>query len=129
MRFKKPACHPVMPSFGPYEDDMPMRVFLDATIGELFADDPDDIAKIPILVTSFKRHVKVMDMGDLIALPLSGWTVALGRALEATEVKGMLRLLLRHLGPEGRPHIPPSTSSRPASPLPFRVLTDFACAK
>lgn len=107
------------PAFGPHPDDMAVRDWLDSTFGALFNDDQEELDKIPPLVNSFRKHVKVFDVGGLKELSPKGWKVALARALPAAEVAGTLNILLKYLGVKGHPHVPPGTLIRASAALPF----------
>ena len=113
------------PSFGPYPDDMTVQIWLDSTVAKLFADDHEELAKIPTLVASFRKHVKVLDVAGLQELPLSGWKVALSRALPYPEVSGMLKIMLKHLGAPGTPHVPPGMPIRASARPAFLVRLIF----
>ena len=54
------------PIYG-HSDETVISVMLDATYGAVNEDDPEDLAKIPLMVSAFRKQLRAIDCGDLRA--------------------------------------------------------------
>ena len=99
-----------LPTYG-HSDDTEIGVMLNTTYGVVNEDDPEDLAKIPVMVKAFRKELKAIDCGDLRAATKPRFEAALATAVPRSEVPGTLRMLLKYLGAPSKPHVPPGVSA------------------
>lgn len=69
-------------------------------------DDPQQMEALKRVMTEY-HTCQVYDVGDLLATHERDHLVVLGKAVDQAQVAGMLRSMLKFLGPSGTPHVPP----------------------
>ena len=113
------------PVFGPHSGRV--EDFLHRTYGCIFAGDTDEMALIPLMARGLRRVAKAVDVEDLKELTSSQWEAALGAELDAVQIPGVTRVLLKYLGPRGQPHVPPASDGQSSSAFLFFLLPDVCC--
>ena len=94
------------PEFGPHDGELSIADFLRITLGALYSDNDEELAKIDPLVKAYgKLHVH--DCSDFEGAVDSMHMQAIGTVVEAAEVKGLKGLLFKYFGTRNLKWVPP----------------------
>ena len=100
------------PEYGRHDGSMAVREFLDRTVGRLYRDDTEELAKLaPVTASYAKLHVH--DVDDLEAAYDDVHDHALSAVVAPAQVPGLKRQIYKFLGARGNKHVPPPGRSVP----------------
>ena len=97
----------------------PMQQALDATFGQVFHDDEEELEKIPLIAQAMKKVLYATEWNDLRQASSCRFELALARAVGPEEVPALMQMMCKFLGKPNHPHVPPGEP--PPFVLPLRV--------
>ena len=104
--------------------DTPMQQALDATFGQVFHDDEEELEKIPVIAQAIKKVLYATEWHDLRQASSCRFELALAKAVGPDEAPALMQLMCKFLGKPGCPHVPPGEpppQKRPLFALPLCV--------
>ena len=81
--------------------------FFQHTLGQLYWDDDDELNKVGQLARAYDKRCKIDDVAGLLEATNAQHALAISAVYAAAEVDGVKKKILRYLGAQGTPHVPP----------------------
>ena len=98
------------PAYGPHDGDMSVRAYLDASLGKIYWNDAEEMAKLPRIATGYNK-LHVHDVSDLEEATDAVHNAALETLVDPAEMAGLKKQILKYLGAPGCRHVPPPGES------------------
>lgn len=94
------------PLFGPFDQDMSSDDWFAVTLARI-AEDEEERESFGKFVAYLRRVYKARDVCSLLELSQTQLYVAASETVGHEAKKGLVRMVVKHLGTPGKPHVPP----------------------